>query len=101
MAKKPGFTTNADLPADVQEQYELTADLEGGPVFDLPNFRQTGIDFSKLTLDQANTLVLRKWPGIRRKPAPVPPPVPAAVPAIPDGRQAPGVPDATVKASPK
>lgn len=97
MAKKPGFTTTADLPADVQEKYELTADLEGGPVFDLPNFRQTGIDFSKLTLDQANTLVLRKWPGIRRKPAPVP----TAVPAIPDGRQAPGVPDATVKAGPK
>ena len=67
MHKKPGFTTTADLPADVQALYELTAPLEGGPRFDLPAVRQYGLDFSQLTLHQADTLVKRKWKGIRLK----------------------------------
>jgi len=70
MKKQPGFTTTADLPADIQELYELTMPLEGGPVFDLPAHRQTGIDLSKLTVHTAEVLIARKWPYLRRKVVP-------------------------------
>jgi len=62
-----GYTTTETLPPDVQELYELTSPIQGGPVFDLPSVRQYGIDFSKITLDQADVLLKRKWKGIRLK----------------------------------
>lgn len=99
MTKKPGYTTTADLPADVQELYELTAVMEGGPVFDLPNVRQTGVDFSKLTLHQAEVLLKRNWKGIRlkAKPEPTPPAAktPDTPPALPVGQPEETATDAT------
>jgi len=65
-----GFTTTADLPPDIQERYELTEPLEGGPVFDFPHYKQYNVDFSKLTEHMADTLVKRRLPWIRRKPEP-------------------------------
>lgn len=70
MTKIPGYTTTEDLPADVQALYELTAPLEGGPCFDLPAVRQYDLDFSKLTLHQAQVLLKRKWTGIRLRVVP-------------------------------
>ena len=64
------LTTTATLPAAMQELYELTEPLEGGPVFDLPNYRQTGVDFSQLTVDMAENLIARNWPYLRRKAKP-------------------------------
>lgn len=102
MKKIPGFTTTADLPADVQELYELTAALEGGPVFDLPAVRQYDIDFSKLTVHQAEVLVQRKWKGIRRKVKTnefveeAPPPEPHETPSIPEETQSAAAPVAAV-----
>ena len=75
------ITTTATLPPAMQELYEITEPLEGGPVFDLPNYRQTGVDFSKLTHDMAENLLQRKWPYLRRKVVPntfVEAPAPAA-----------------------
>jgi len=63
-------TTTKILPPEVQEKYEIVGNLEGGPRFDLPNFGFIGLDFSKITLDQAALLVRRKWPHIKAKPAP-------------------------------
>lgn len=70
MKKIPGFTTTADLPPDIQELYELTEPLEGGPVFDMPAHRQSGIDLSQLTVHTAEVLIARKWPYLRRKTIP-------------------------------
>lgn len=73
MGKIPGYTTTADLPESLQGKYELTEPLEGGPRFDLPNYRQYGIDFSQLTENQAETLIKRRWPYLRRVEPPVVP----------------------------
>lgn len=64
------LTTTATLPKEMQELYELTEPLEGGPIFDLPNYRQTGVDFSQLTVDMAENLIARDWPYLRRKAKP-------------------------------
>jgi len=61
------YTTTETLPEAMQELYEITEPLEGGPVFDLPNYRQTGVDFSKLDVTMAEVLIARKWPYLRRK----------------------------------
>ncbi len=92
--KRKGYTTTADMPADVQEHFELTEDLEGGPVFDLPKYRQTGIDFSQITLHTAETLVKRNWPGIRRREVPA---AKQAAPAPEPAQEAPAEPVADVR----
>lgn len=89
MTKTPGFTTTADLPADVQALYELSAPLEGGPRFDLPAVRQYGIDFSALTTHQADVLLKRKWKGIRLRDIPVGPTIEPEPPTLPEPRKAP------------
>lgn len=81
------ITTTATLPPAMQEKYEIVGALEGGPVFDLPNYRQYGVDFSKLEEAMAETLIKRKWPHLRRKEAPAAPavaPAPEPAPAIED-----------------
>lgn len=91
-----GFTTTADLPPEIRERYELTQPLEGGPVFDFPNFKQYNVDFTKLTEHMADTLVKRRVPWIRRKevpdtseaPAPQKPRKSASAPEAPGAREA-------------
>lgn len=61
--------TTSTLPADVQEQYEVVGNLEGGPKFDLPAQSMYGVDFSKLTLTDAAVLVRRKFKYLRLKQA--------------------------------
>ena len=61
------FTTTQTLPTEVQAKYEIIGNLEGGPRFDLPNYGFTGLDLSKLTLEQAALLVRRRWPHLREK----------------------------------
>jgi len=83
-----GFTTTDDLPPEIRERYELTQPLEGGPVFDFPNYKQYNVDFTKLTEHMADTLVKRRVPWIRRKevptePEPVAPPKSKKAPALP------------------
>ncbi len=60
-------TNTSTLPREVQERYEIVGELEGGPRYDLPNFGFIGLDFSKLTLEQAALLVRRRWKYIRTK----------------------------------
>ena len=81
-----GFTTTDDLPPEIQERYELTQPLEGGPVFDFPQYKQYNVDFSKLTEHIADTLVKRRVPWIRPKEVPtepVAPPKSKKAPALP------------------
>ena len=64
--------TTKMLPADVQEKFEVVGSLQGGPVFALPHYGFSQIDFSQITLDQAALLVRRKFPNLRAKtPAPL------------------------------
>jgi hypothetical protein len=60
------FTNTKTLPKEVQDRFELD-DLEGGPMFDIPNFGMFKVDFSQLTIEQAEYLVQRKWKHIRAK----------------------------------
>lgn len=60
------FTTD-QLPEAVKQQYELTEPLQGGPVFGLPHYGESEIDFSKMTLAQADNLVRNGYPGLDRK----------------------------------
>lgn len=66
----------ATLPPSIQEKYEIVGSIVGGPVIDLPNYRQYGVDFANLTEEMAENLVKRKWPYIKRREHPVPPPAP-------------------------
>ncbi len=60
-------TNTKTLPQEVQERYEIVGDLEGGPVYDIPQYGMTNLDLSKLSLDDAAYLVRRKWKHIREK----------------------------------
>lgn len=59
-----------DLPQDVRERFEIVGNLEGGPRFDLPAQKMTGVDFTKLTIQQAQLLVRRKFPHLKEKESP-------------------------------
>ena len=61
-------TTTATLPQAVQAEYELPADLIGGPVFALTNVPGVrSVDLSKITLAEAANLVAHRCPLIRRR----------------------------------
>lgn len=86
-------TTNETLPPAIREKYELTKELKGGPIFVFPRLGMLRIDFSTLTEKQAETLIHRGWPHIRRKvaaasPTPAPSPVAEADPAPADQQEA-------------
>ena len=73
----------ATLPPSIQEKYEIVGAIVGGPVLDLPNYRQYGVDFANLTEEMAENLVKRKWPYIKRREQPAPPAAePSADPTI-------------------
>jgi len=75
-------TTNDTLPLPIREKYELTKELKGGPIFVFPRLGMLRIDFSALTEKQAESLIHRGWPHIRRKAASASPtPTPAQPPA--------------------
>lgn len=59
-------TTNDTLPAALRGKYELTRPLNGGPVFALPAYGFAQIDFSALTEREAELLVRKGWPLLRR-----------------------------------
>lgn len=95
------YTTTATLPKDMQELYEITEPLEGGPVFDLPNYRQSGVDFSNLDHSMAETLIARKWPYLRRKVVPntfVEAPSPAEAQSAKEGADLPATTDQPISA---
>lgn len=60
------MTTTDTFPALLRGKYELTKPLKGGPVFAFPAIGISIVDFSKLTERQAERLLAKKWPGIRR-----------------------------------
>ena len=68
-------TTTSQLPAEVQEKYEIVGHLEGGPKFDLPAQNMYGVDFTKLSLTDAAVLVRRKFKYLREKQVTQPKPV--------------------------
>jgi len=68
------MTTTDTLPPALRDRYALTRPIQGGPVYEFPQYGRIQIDFSALTERQAERLLARGWPGICR--------VQAAPPAI-------------------
>lgn len=64
-------TTTGTLPDDVQALYELTEPLEGGPQFALPHYGETEVDFRSISLAQAEHLVYRGFPYLRKRSVPL------------------------------
>lgn len=62
-------TDTGTLPAEMQALYELDP-LPGGPRYALPHYGQGEVDFSTLTVPQAEALIARGFPYLRRKEQP-------------------------------
>ena len=60
--------TTKTLPADVQEVFEITEPIQGGPRLALPHYGQSGdVDFSTISLAQAEALEQAEFPYLRRR----------------------------------
>lgn len=68
--KRP--TTSAHLPAEIRALYRLDP-IEGGPRFALPHYGLTEVDFSRLSVAEAETLLRNCFPYLHRRPAAIAP----------------------------
>jgi len=68
---KQRFTTTATLPEALRDLYEIAQPLPGGPRYAMPQYGQGTVDFSRLSLAQAEALIAAGFGGLKRKPDPV------------------------------
>ena len=66
--------TTKTLPAAVQDVFEISEPIQGGPRLALPHYGQSGdVDFSTISLAQAEALEQAGFPYLRRRPKAVQP----------------------------
>lgn len=63
--------TTHTLPPDVRERFEIVGSIAGGPRLALPHYGIALVDFSRLTVQDAEQLMAAKFPYLRRRIAPV------------------------------
>lgn len=59
--------TSSTLPDDVRALFEIVGDIPGGPRLALPHYGIAVVDFSRLSIADAELLLAAHFPHIRRR----------------------------------